>query len=73
MPLSAKWIATVSPLVYSIILGSCSHSFGGIILLAAKYIATVQPSLVFISGLWYHCFEGIIPFHAKDIATVYPL
>ena len=72
MPLSAKCIATVMLLVYSIILESCYHSLGGIILLNDKYIATVQPSLFVISGLWYHYFGGIIPFKAKDIATVQP-
>ena len=61
MPLLAKCIATVAPLVYSIILGSCSHYFGGTILFHAKYIATVQLPLVVISGLFSHYFGGIIP------------
>ena len=66
-------MATVSLLVYSIILESCYHSLEGIILLNAKYIATVQPSVVYISGLWCHYFGGIIPLEAKLMATVYPL
>ena len=66
-------MATVSLLIYSIMLGSCYHSFGGIILLNANYIATVQPSLSVIYGLWYHYFGGILPLCAKVIATVKPL
>ena len=72
MPLLANFIATVILFVYSIILGSCCHSLGGIILLNANSIATVQPSLVVISELWYHYFGGIIPSSAKVIATVKP-
>ena len=63
-------MATVSLLVYSIILGLCYHSLGGIILFHASFIETVHPSLVVIYGLWYHYLEGIMPFHAKVRATV---
>ena len=73
MPSSAKCMATVILLVYSIKIGSCSHSLGGIILLNANFIATVQPSLSVISGLWYHYFGGIIPLLARCIATVHPI
>lgn len=47
------------------------HSSGGIILLSAKYIATVQSYLSYRLGLWSHSFGGIIPFIAKHIATVW--
>ena len=56
--------ATVTSITLFLMLGSCYHYLGGIILLLARYIATVYPSLFYNSGLWFHYDGGIIPFLA---------
>ena len=72
MPLLAKYIATV--LLYLFYnSGLCSHYFGGIISLQARFIATVDLlKLLIILGSCYHSTGGIIPLLDNNIATVSP-
>ena len=51
--------------------GSCHHSFGGILLLRAKFIATVQPLISTKDGSWCHYLGGSMPLKDNNIATVY--